>query len=316
MNSPESVASTGAATGATAGATGVDPAVGPERVPAGVTPVITDLYFYPVKSCRGVRMTEAALWETGLLLDRFWMVIDENDSFVTQRNLPRMALIETAIRFEQLRLKAPGMLQLDIPVGGFDYDPARRITVRVWNDEVPAFVEDELVNAWFSRFLERDLRVVRIDPDHRRICDPQWTGWDQSITQFADGFPLLVISKASLEDLNRRLGEKGEAPMLMDRFRPNVVIDGVDAYSEDHLVTLATSDYGLRLVKPCTRCRITPTNQQTAEVGNEPLDLLATYRHDTRVDGLAFGINAIVERGADEATLKVGDRLEATIAFG
>ena len=289
---------------------------GVELVPAGTSPVITDLYYYPVKSCRGIRVTEAALWETGLLLDRFWMVVDENGQFVTQRSLPRMTLIETAIRFEQLRLRAPGMLQIDIPIGGFDYDPARRTLVRVWNDEVPAFVEDELVNAWFSRFLERELRLVRIDPDHRRICDPQWTGWTRAITQFADGFPLMVLSKASLDDLNRRLVARGDAPMTMERFRPSIVIDGVDPYGEDHLVTLGTDDYRLRLVKPCTRCRITPTNQQTAEVGNEPLDLLATYRHDTRVDGLAFGINAIVERGADEATLKVGDRLEATIAFG
>lgn len=304
MNPSDSAATTGADAG------------GADTVPADVTPVITDLYFYPVKSCRGVRVTEAALWETGLLLDRFWMVIDGNNSFVNQRNLPRMALIETSIRFEQLRLRAPGMLQLDIPVGGFDYDPARRVTVHVWGDEVPAFVEDDLVNAWFSRFLGRELRVVRIDPDHRRICDPRWTGPDESITQFADGFPLLVISKASLDDLNQRLAGKGEAPLLMDRFRPNVVIDGVDAYAEDHLATLATADYGLRLVKPCARCRITQTNQQTAEVGNEPLDLLATYRHDARTDGLVFGMNAIVERGADEATLKVGDRLDATIAFG
>lgn len=291
-------------------------APGAELAPADVTPVITDLYFYPVKSCRGVRVTEAALWETGLLLDRFWMIIDEKGDFVTQRNLPRMTLIETAIRFEQLRLRAPGMLQIDIPVGGFDYDPGRRIMVRVWNDEVPAFVEDELVNTWVSRFLGRELRVVRIDPDHRRICDPQWTGWDQSITQFADGFPLTVLSKASLDELNRRLAAQGDAPMTMDRFRPNIVIDGVDAHDEDHLVTLATDDYRLRLVKPCARCRITQVDPRTAELGNDPLDLLSTYRHDARVDGLAFGMNAIVERGADEAALRVGDRLQATLGFG
>lgn len=287
----------------------------PERVPAEVTPVITDLFFYPVKSCRGIRVEEAALWETGLLLDRFWMVIDADNQFVTQRNLPRMALIETAIRFEHLRLKAPGMLQIDIPVGGFDYDDSRRVTVGVWNDQVPAFVEDPLVNAWFSRFLERDLRLVRIDPDHRRRCDPAWTGGDEAITQFADGFPLLVVSKASLEDLNERLLANGDTALTMDRFRPNVVIDGIDAYAEDHLESLGTADYGLKLVKPCARCRITQTDQATAEVGNQPLDLLATYRYNERVDGLAFGMNAIVERGADEASLRTGDQLAATIAF-
>lgn len=287
-----------------------------ELVPADVSPTITDLYFYPVKSCCGIRVKEAALWETGLLLDRFWMVIDERRRFLTQRNLPRMALIETAIRFEQLRLRAPGMLQIDIPIGGFDYDPARRIQVTVWNDQVPAYVEDDLVNAWFSRFLEREVQVVRIDPDHRRVCDPAWTAPDEAITQFADGFPLLVLSRASLDDLNRRLLAQGDEALAIERFRPNIVIDGVEPYGEDHLATLATDDYRLRLVKPCARCRITQTDPFTAEVGTQPLDLLSTYRHDERIDGLAFGINAIVERGADEATLKVGDRLQATVAFG
>ena len=104
--------------------------------------------------------------------------------------------------------------------------------------------------------------------------------------------------------------------MTMERFRPSIVIDGVDPYGEDHLVTLGTDDYRLRLVKPCARCRITQVDPRTAEVGTEPLDLLSTYRHDARVDGLAFGMNAIVERGADEATLRVGDSLQATIGFG
>jgi len=289
--------------------TSTDPA------PADVTPVITDLYLYPVKSCRGIRVADAALWETGLLLDRFWMVIDEDCQFVTQRNLPRLALIETALKFEQLRLKAPGMLQLDIPVGGFDYSDERRVLVGLWSDMVPAFVEDPIVNEWFSRFLDRKLRLVRIDPDHRRVCDRKWTGSREAITQFADGFPLLVLARASLADLNNRLVATGESPMTIDRFRPNIVIDGVEAYGEDHLETLVTADYALRLVKPCSRCRITQTNQQTAAVGNQPLDLLATYRNNPRADGLAFGMNAVVERGADEATVKVGDRLRATIAF-
>ncbi len=287
-----------------------------ETADAGVTPVISDLFIYPVKSCRGIRVADAALWETGLLLDRFWMVVDDDLQFVTQRNLPGMARIETALRFDQLRLKAPGMLQLDIPVGGFDYSESRRVMAQVWDDLVPAFVEDPVVNTWFSRYLGRDLRLVRIDPDHRRVCDPRWTDGTEAITQFADGFPLLVLSKASVADLNQRLAANGVAPMAIERFRPNIVLDGVDAYAEDHLRSLGTDDYGLRLVKPCTRCRITQTDPLTGEVGNEPLDLLATYRHDTRVDGLAFGMNAIVERGGDEATIKVGDRLAATIAFG
>lgn len=278
--------------------------------------VVTDLFVYPVKSCRGVRVTEADLWETGLYLDRFWMVVDDDCQFVTQRNLPRMALIETALRFESLQLKAPGMLRLDIPVGGFDYDASRRILVDLWGEMIEAFPENDLVNAWFSDFLGKPLRLVRIDPDFRRVCAPEWTGGQEAITQFADGFPLLVLSKASLADLNGRLQARGLAPLPMDRFRPNVVIDGVDAHGEDHLARLAHAAYEFRLVKPCSRCRITGTDQQTAAVSTEPLDTLSTYRHDARIDGIAFGMNAVVVRGADEAVVRVGDELQADVDFG
>ncbi|MGE0315133.1 MAG: MOSC domain-containing protein [Lautropia sp.] len=281
------------------------------------SPTITDLYLYPVKSCRGIRVAEADLWETGLYLDRFWMVVDGDGMFVSQRDLPRMALIETALRFDALQLKAPGMLRLDIPVQGFDYDPARRIQVHVWDDTVAAFAENDLVNRWFSDFLGRELRLVRIDPDHRRVCSRDWTGAGQpeAITQFADGFPVLLLSRASLEALNARLAAAGHAAVPMDRFRPNVVIDGVDAHDEDHAASIETDDWALRPVKPCARCRITCTDQQTAEVSGEPLDTLAAYRFDARVEGLAFGVNAVVARGADEATIKVGEPVRVVLDF-
>ncbi len=281
------------------------------------SPAITDLYLYPVKSCRGIRVTEADLWETGLYLDRFWMVVDADGVFVTQRNLPRMALIETALRFDSLQLKAPGMLRLDIPVQGFDYDPAARIDVQVWGDTVAAFAENALVNRWFSDFLGGDLRLVRIDPDHRRVCSTDWTGANEpeAITQFADGFPVLVISRASLDDLNARLVAAGKAAVPIERFRPNLVLDGLAAYDEDHLASIETDDWALRPVKPCTRCRITCTDQQTAEVSAEPLDTLAGYRFDARADGIAFGVNAVVSRGADEASVKVGDPVRVEMDF-
>jgi uncharacterized protein YcbX len=278
-------------------------------------PVVTDLFIYPIKSCAGIRVDSADLWETGLYLDRLWMVVTEDGSFVSQRMVPRLALVRTALRFETLQLRAPGMLRLDIPIGGFDYAPERRIEVEVWSSRVAAFAENELVNTWFSRFLDMPVRLVRIDPDFRRVCDPQWTKDQEAITQFADGYPLLAISKGSLEDLNRRLQASGKAPVPMERFRPNVVIDGIDPYGEDHLATLSTAAYEFRLVKPCTRCGIPNIDQQTAEVGTEPADTLAGYRHDQRLDGVTFGMNAIVVRGADEAVVKVGDELEAVVDF-
>jgi uncharacterized protein YcbX len=279
-------------------------------------PVVTDLYIYPVKSCGGIRVDSADLWETGLYLDRLWMVVGDKGRFISQRTVPRLALVSTAIRFESLTLRAPGMLRLDIPIGGFDYSPSRRVDVEVWGNRVEAFPENDLVNTWFSRFLEMPVRLVRIDPDFRRLCNPAWTGGSEAITQFADGFPLLVISQASLDDLNRRLRAAGKAPVPMERFRPNLVIDGIDAYGEDHLASLSTPGYEFRLVKPCTRCGMPCVDQQTAEVASEPTDTLATYRYNQRLDGLTFGMNAIVVRGADEAVVKVGDELQAPIDFG
>jgi uncharacterized protein YcbX len=229
--------------------------------------------------------------------------------------VPRLALVATALRFETLQLRAPGMLRLDIPIGGFDYSPEHRIDVEVWGNRVAAFAESDLVNTWFSRFLEVPVRLVRIDPDFRRVCNPAWTGDHEAITQFADGYPLLVISMGSLADLNRRLESAGKPPVPMERFRPNIVIDGIDAYGEDYLGRFGTADYEFRMVKPCTRCGIPCVDQQTAEVGTEPSDTLATYRHDQRLDGITFGMNAIVVRGADEAVVKVGDELEAAVDF-
>jgi uncharacterized protein YcbX len=277
--------------------------------------VVTDLFVYPIKSCGGIRVDSADLWETGLYLDRLWMLVDETGRFVSQRTAPRLSLVRTALRFESLQVKAPGMLTLDIPVGGFDYDPARRIEVEIWGKAVAAFAENELVNTWFSRFLEQPVRLVRIDPDFRRVCDRAWTGADEAITQFADGYPLLVLSRASLDDLNRRLQAAGKPTLPADRFRPSVVVDGLDAYGEDFVATLSAPGYAFRLVKPCARCVIPCIDQQTAEIGTEPSDTLATYRYDAKVDGLAFGMNAIVLRGADEAVVRVGDELEVEIGF-
>jgi uncharacterized protein len=279
-------------------------------------PVVADLYIYPIKSCAGIRVDSADLWETGLYLDRLWMVVTEDGRFISQRTVPRLALVRTALRFETLQLRAPGMLRLDIPIGGFDYSPEHRIEVEVWSSRVAAFPENELVNTWFSRFLDMPVRLVRIDPDFRRICNPDWTGEHEAITQFADGYPLLVISSGSLDDLNQRLQAAGKSPVPMERFRPNVVIDGIDAYGEDHLATLAAPGYEFKMVKPCTRCGLPCVDQETAEVGTEPLDTLTGYRRDPRLDGITFGMNAIVLRGADEAVVRVGDELEAVVDFG
>jgi uncharacterized protein YcbX len=161
--------------------------------------------------------------------------------------------------------------------------------------------------AWFSGYLGFESRLVRFSPDEERACSERWTGTHRAATQFSDGYPLLVIGRASLDDLNRRLGAKGAPALPMERFRPNLVLDGLDAYEEDFIDTLTLDDGAggqvlLKLVKPCARCPVPGIDQRTGlrdpHWPNEPLDTLAAYRANPRVDGgLTFGQNAIVIGG-------------------
>jgi uncharacterized protein YcbX len=162
--------------------------------------------------------------------------------------------------------------------------------------------------AWCTRFLDTPLRLVRFDERRERVCSPEWTQGTRAVTQFSDGYPILVISRASLAELNSRLPT--ELPMA--RFRPNVVIDDVGAYDEDRIHELATADVTLRIVKPCTRCSITTTDQESGTLdGVEPLATLKQYRFDRELGGVCFGQNAIITRGAG-AALRVGEKFAVT----
>ena len=163
---------------------------------------------------------------------------------------------------------------------------------------------------WLSEWLGRAVRLVRFDPRARRLCNPAYAGTSGAHTAFADAYPLLVTSEASLEDLNSRLA----IPLPMNRFRPNLVLSGIEAYDEDHIDEIRIGRSMLKLVKPCTRCRTTTTDQATAEVGIEPLPTLAVYRRDDALDGVTFGMNAIVAAGADEI-IRVGDRARCALRF-
>ena len=267
-------------------------------------PTVTSLLIYPVKSCRSIALDKTVITSRGLPHDREWMLVDENGVFLTQRSVPRMALIETALTTETLRLTAPGQTApLEIPLPLRD---GPRLRVRVWNDDCEAFDEGPEAAAWFSAFLERPCRLVRFAPDQRRLSSHDWTQGIDAENRFNDAYPILVISEESLEELNRRLDE----PLPMDRFRPNVVIRGLGPHGEDDIQALTAAGLEIRLVKPCDRCRVTTTDQRTAEVGKEPLRTLATYRRDPRLNGVTFGMNAIVIRGAG-TQLAVGGTLEA-----
>ena len=277
---------------------------------------IARLFVYPVKSCAGIEVQQALLTETGLDLDRAWMVVDAQGMFLTQRSLPRMALIRPQLKSDEMVLRAPGMLALHVAIDAVDA-PA---TVTVWRDTVPAWDMGPVAAQWFSDFLGQPCRLVRFDPEHRRLSSLEWTGGVEVPNQFADGFPLLVTSEASLQDLNARLAAEGHPAVGMERFRPNVVLAGVDAHDEDrvdmiHVEGDGTTDIHLQPVKPCARCPIPDIDPATAESHPSVGDTLRTYRQDKRLDGaITFGMNAIVRSGAEQ-WLRVGQRMAADLRF-
>jgi len=267
------------------------------------------LHLYPVKSCAGITLDAHELDTTGLDLDRAWMVVDEQGEFLSQRELPRMALIRPTLRASDLVLRAPGMLALHLALDAVE-QPVR---VRVWDDEVAAFDMGALAAQWCSDFLGRPARLVRFDPDAQRLADKHWTGALQAPVQFSDSFPLLVASTASLAELNRRLA----APVSMQRFRPNLVLDGLDAHGEDFIdeITFDDGAIRLRLVKPCSRCGVPDVDPDSAATGHAVGDALAAYRADARLGGaLTFGMNAVIVEGAG-LRLRTGMLGQARLTF-
>ena len=280
-----------------------------------LTAAIARLFVYPVKSCAGVELREALLTETGLDLDRAWMVVDEDGEFVSQRELPRMALIRPTIRLSDVVLRAPGMLALHLQIDTVE-EPVK---VRVWDDEVPAYDMGAVAAQWFTDFLGRKLRLVRFDPDHRRLSSLQWTGGVEAPNQFADGYPLLLASTASLDLLNAKLAAAGHAAVGIERFRPNIVLAGLEAHDEDRLelVRIATDEgeVQLRPVKPCSRCTIPNVDPATAQTDPAVADTLQAYRRDPVLDGaVSFAMNAIIVEGIDR-TLRIGQPVAAAIRF-
>lgn len=280
-----------------------------------VTASIARLFVYPVKSCAGVELREALLTDTGFDLDRAWMVVDAQGSFVTQRQLPRMALIRPQIKASEVVLRAPGMLALHLSIDTVE-EPMQ---VRLWDDEVPAFDMGAVAAQWFTDFLGQPLRLVRFDPEFRRVSNQKWTGGAEAFNQFSDGYPLLVVSQESLDLLNAKLAAGGHAAVGMERFRPNIVLAGVQAHDEDRVDVLrvATEEgvVQLRPVKPCPRCPIPNIDPATAQVDPIVTDTLQGYRRNELVGGaIAFGMNAIVVDGFEQ-TLRIGQAVEADFKF-
>lgn len=289
---------------------------------------ISRIFVYPIKSCAGVELKESLLIETGLEFDRAWMVVDEEGEFMSQRELPRMALVAPQLKFHEMVLRAPGMLALHIALDAVE----KPCKVRVWDDECKAFDMGDIAAQWFTNFLMQErpagmpamkLRLVRFDPEHKRKSSMKWTKGQEVLNQFSDGYPVLVIGEASLAELNERLNKAGHASVGIERFRPNIVLSGLAAHDEDRTEQLhiasAEGEVLLGLIKPCPRCPIPDVNPNTGISSPEVSQMLQTYRQDTRVDGaITFGMNAMVLEQTEaqfELQLAVGQQVRAELKF-
>ncbi|MBD2102296.1 MOSC domain-containing protein [Leptolyngbya sp. FACHB-261] len=246
-------------------------------------PLLSAIYVYPVKSCAGIELDAAHLDTWGLRYDRNWLIVDEKGSFLTQRAFPRLALIKTALEPDSLRLTSPGMPEFSVPLAPI---ASERLSVTVWDDQCQAVDQGSAAAEWLSTFLETPCRLVRIGEGYDRPVEPDYISEPAQVS-FADAYPLLVISEASLRDLNARL----EIPLPMNRFRPNLVVFGCEPYAEDGWRAVRIGNATFRGVKLCERCAITTTDQATAERGKEPLVTLATYRRAK--SGVVFGQNLV-----------------------
>ncbi len=280
---------------------------------------LTELNLYPIKSCGGLSLQEARIAASGLmsgmLHDRQWMIVDAAGVYVTQRTYPKMACITPRLVERHLEISAPGMAPIAVPLAAPDPESARILDVQIWSDFVKAYDCGDTTAQWFSDALGLACRLVRHHPDTQRYADSAWTGAIEAPALFSDGFPILIVSEASLADLNEKLVRQGRSALPMNRFRPNIVIGGVEAFEEDYAAMITIGDAVLKPVKPCPRCPVPSVDQATGTVGPDPLDILRTYRVNARVNGgISFGMNAVVQSGIG-ASLHVGQQAELILDF-
>jgi uncharacterized protein YcbX len=255
---------------------------------------LTGLHVYPIKSAGGLAPGEWDVDAFGLRHDRRWMVVDTNGRMLSQRTHPGLALVRPSLGDDTLRVEAPGVPALELPLrpGG-----SVTATIAVWDDLCAALWMGERAARWFSDVLETDCSLVYMPDDTVRPADPEYAP-EGSRVSFADAFPFLMLSEESLADLNRRM----PSSLPMNRFRPNLVIAGGGAYLEDGMTAFRVGALRFRVVKPCDRCVVTTTDQATGERGVEPLRTLATYR---RRDGKVYFGQNVVHEGAGR--LRVGE---------
>jgi len=259
---------------------------------------LSSLIYYPIKACRGFEVESTQVERMGLAHDRRMMVITDEGEFLTQREIPKLALVTPQLEAGALTLSAPGMDVLSHVV----QTTGEIRLVDIWKSSgVHAIDQGDVVADWFSEWLDTTVRLVHIADGYKRLVNEKYAVHADDHTGFADGYPILLISEESLNDLNSRL----ESPIPMNRFRPNIVVKGCEPYAEDTWNKIRIGDVELAVVKPCARCEVTTIDKETLEQSKEPLKTLGKYRkHEL---GAIFGQNVIPLNGG---RLKVGMNVE------
>lgn len=269
-------------------------------------PKVSQLFTYPVKSCRGHAVASAAVDAWGFQGDRSYVVVSAADGrFLTQRTHPQMALLETELTAAALTLASPG--HGSVTISRAPGAATRSLAVTIWKDTVTAEDCGEEAAAWLTRRLGSPLRLARIGAGYRRLVKPKHARPGDEVS-FADAAPFLLVSDASLHDLNDRIVARGGEAVPMDRFRPNIVLTDSAPWAEDTLGTFRLGEVIFRNAWPCARCIVTTTDQETAERGKEPLATLATFRRDAHdPTNVNFGVNLVQETKL--GTVRIGDAL-------
>ena len=260
---------------------------------------VQNLYLYPIKSLGGISVQEAQVEERGFKYDRRWMLVDQSGEFLTQRQHPQLALLQVALGESELSVfsKVDPYREISFDM---EMNSGKELQVSVWGDVVTALQVSPEVSAWFSDFLGMNVDLVRMPESSHRKLDPRYAVQEESVS-FADGMPYVMIGQASLDELNGRLAD----PVGMDRFRPNLVFSGGEAFTEDQFKQLQIGEVKFQVVKPCARCVMITVDQEKGTKGKEPLATLATYR--SQGAKVYFGQNAVA---LTQGIVRVGDPIQ------
>jgi uncharacterized protein len=266
---------------------------------------LNSLFTYPIKGMGGNSLKKAKLTPKGFEHDRRWMLTDLQGNFLSQRELPQLALYTATVEHDQLFIRLRQMnATISTPISDIDAWPHKRM-VQVWSSRTKAEVASQTINQWLSDYLKREVILVHMPDTTKRSVPPHYAGVGQTVS-YADAYPYLITSMASLNDLNRRLTH----PVPMDRFRANIVVEGSELvpWEEDLWKEIQINGIAMRCVKPCARCQVITTDQNTGERNKEPLATLATFRKSG--NKVLFGQNTILSDLSQQgAWLEVGDEL-------